>query len=111
MIQYSVYAGWKYGGESGIRTHVTLSSKHAFQACAFSHSAISPHDRTVFVTKSAVGSYCRFFGNHRTTSILWPPALNCNQQQSAVRLSIRHSANSFVGGDGRMSFTQAGLCN
>jgi hypothetical protein len=30
------------GGESGIRTHVTLSSKHAFQACAFSHSAISP---------------------------------------------------------------------
>src|SRR5215467_14696641 len=31
-----------YGGESGIRTHVTLSSKHAFQACAFSHSAISP---------------------------------------------------------------------
>jgi integrase len=34
--------GKKYGGESGIRTHVTLSSKHAFQACAFSHSAISP---------------------------------------------------------------------
>ena len=34
----------KYGGESGIRTHVTLSSKHAFQACAFSHSAISPAD-------------------------------------------------------------------
>src|SRR5205807_5339511 len=32
----------RYGGESGIRTHVTLSSKHAFQACAFSHSAISP---------------------------------------------------------------------
>src|SRR5579872_5498237 len=30
------------GGESGIRTHVPLSSKHAFQACAFSHSAISP---------------------------------------------------------------------
>jgi hypothetical protein len=30
------------GGESGIRTHVTLSSKHAFQACAFSHSATSP---------------------------------------------------------------------
>jgi hypothetical protein len=33
------------GGESGIRTHVTLSSKHAFQACAFSHSAISPVNR------------------------------------------------------------------
>jgi hypothetical protein len=30
------------GGESGIRTHVRVSPKHAFQACAFSHSAISP---------------------------------------------------------------------
>ena len=35
----------KSGGESGIRTHVTFSSKHAFQACAFSHSAISPETR------------------------------------------------------------------
>ena len=32
----------KDGGESGIRTHVRVSPKHAFQACAFSHSAISP---------------------------------------------------------------------
>ena len=30
------------GGESGIRTHVRVSPKHAFQACAFNHSAISP---------------------------------------------------------------------
>ena len=29
-------------GETGIRTRVTLSSKHAFQACALSHSATSP---------------------------------------------------------------------
>ncbi len=29
-------------GEGGIRTHETLSSSHAFQACAFSHSATSP---------------------------------------------------------------------
>jgi hypothetical protein len=33
------------GGESGIRTHVRVSPKHAFQACAFSHSAISPATR------------------------------------------------------------------
>ena len=32
------------GGESGIRTHVRVSPKHAFQACAFSHSAISPRE-------------------------------------------------------------------
>ena len=30
------------GGEIGIRTRDTLSRIHAFQACAFSHSAISP---------------------------------------------------------------------
>src|SRR6202171_6379865 len=30
------------GGERGIRTHVRVSPKHAFQACAFNHSAISP---------------------------------------------------------------------
>src|SRR5262245_45701220 len=32
-------------GGSGLRTHVTVSRKHAFQACAFSHSA-TPPDRT-----------------------------------------------------------------
>src|ERR1035438_3155768 len=31
-----------YGGETGIRTQVRVAPKHAFQACAFSHSAISP---------------------------------------------------------------------
>ncbi len=30
------------GGEGGIRTLDTLSSTHAFQACAFNHSATSP---------------------------------------------------------------------
>ena len=37
----------RVGGESGIRTHGTLSRTHAFQACALSHSATSPHGRTV----------------------------------------------------------------
>jgi hypothetical protein len=31
------------GGGGGIRTHVTVSRKHAFQACAFSHSATPPY--------------------------------------------------------------------
>ena len=31
-----------YGGGSGIRTHDTVSRIHAFQACAFSHSATPP---------------------------------------------------------------------
>src|SRR5262249_38668947 len=32
-------------GESGIRTHETISRLHAFQACSLSHSDISP-DKT-----------------------------------------------------------------
>ena len=32
----------RFGGESGIRTHGRVSPTHAFQACAFSLSAISP---------------------------------------------------------------------
>ncbi len=31
------------GGENGIRTHERVSPLHAFQACAFNHSATSPH--------------------------------------------------------------------
>src|ERR1700692_3154744 len=53
------------GGESGIRTHVTLSSKHAFQACAFSHSAISPADwglrfrsRSIVLSLQLIQNYC-----------------------------------------------------
>src|ERR1700747_2192420 len=49
-VHAGVLCGSRNGGESGIRTHVTLSSKHAFQACAFSHSAISP---------ALSGSYCK----------------------------------------------------
>ena len=31
-----------FGGESGIRTHGTVARTHAFQACTFNHSVISP---------------------------------------------------------------------
>ena len=33
------------GGQGGIRTHETVSRPHAFQACAFSHSATCPSMR------------------------------------------------------------------
>ena len=39
-------AGFCFGGERGIRTLDTVSRIHAFQACAFSHSATSPSQRT-----------------------------------------------------------------
>src|SRR5215204_1407491 len=35
--------GQQGGGGSGIRTHDTVARIHAFQAGAFSHSAIPPH--------------------------------------------------------------------
>ena len=31
-----------FGGENGIRTHEKIAPLHAFQACAFNHSATSP---------------------------------------------------------------------
>src|SRR6266480_7991602 len=77
------------GGESGIRPHVTLSSKHAFQACAFSHSAISPRKRTVLMTKNYVGSCCRCLD-------FMVQRWEAQQQQTAV--STQHSANSLNDG-------------
>jgi hypothetical protein len=41
------------GGESGIRTHGTLSRTHAFQACALSRSAISPASEDGCIAKLA----------------------------------------------------------
>ena len=39
----------KTGGERGIRTLDTVARIHAFQACAFNHSATSPNCRTLYV--------------------------------------------------------------
>src|SRR4051812_14789512 len=38
------YLQRSYGGESGIRTHGRVSPTHAFQACSFNHSDISPFE-------------------------------------------------------------------
>ena len=40
---YKLDKCWYFsGGERGIRTLETVSRLHAFQACAFNHSATSP---------------------------------------------------------------------
>ena len=52
------------GGESGIRTHVRVSPKHAFQACAFSHSAISP--ASIGWEELLVVTLARYFRAHNT---------------------------------------------
>ena len=38
------------GGENGIRTHERVSPLHAFQACAFNHSAISPCNTNDYIS-------------------------------------------------------------
>ena len=48
------------GGESGIRTHVRVSPKHAFQACAFNHSAISPGSDWIKMKRSGKRSRTQF---------------------------------------------------
>jgi hypothetical protein len=46
------------GGGSGIRTHDTVSRIHAFQACAFSHSAIPPAWRRTIVGLILMTTQC-----------------------------------------------------
>ena len=42
MTEKTPYISVVFGGEGGIRTHETVARLHAFQACAFDHSATSP---------------------------------------------------------------------
>src|SRR5262245_11330330 len=44
------------GGEGGIRTHETVARLHAFQACAFDHSATSPKPGRRTIAKHPSGS-------------------------------------------------------
>src|SRR5262245_41367066 len=44
------------GGEGGIRTHETVARLHAFQACAFDHSATSPKAGRRTIAKHPSGS-------------------------------------------------------
>src|SRR5262245_20184720 len=52
-------AGPVAGGGSGIRTHDTVARIHAFQACAFSHSAIPPDGRTIDTGFSSASALAR----------------------------------------------------
>ncbi len=68
------------GGGSGIRTHETLTSLHAFQASAFNHSAIPPH----VVWNGAHYTQHRLqrntLGAGTPAAHREPPALTCGRQ-------------------------------
>ena len=76
----------KVGGESGIRTHGRVSPTHAFQACSFNHSDISPFDslsptarsRPAVQVESAV--YRRVAG---------PAKANCDLSSSRSNYAVR----------------------
>ena len=81
----------KPGGGSGIRTHVTVSRKHAFQACAFSHSATPPdrdllHRPRLFTSKRNARLRVRatFLTGHRKGR-----ALRKAGQAPAARIDLR----------------------
>ena len=65
----------KNGGEGGIRTPVTLSSNHAFQACAFNHSATSPASGLSLCEKQCqAASYLNRNGGFHGAKSDWPLA-------------------------------------
>jgi hypothetical protein len=43
LLENSGLARTQVGGDGGIRTHDRVTPIHTFQACAFDHSATSPH--------------------------------------------------------------------
>jgi hypothetical protein len=49
-------AGADIGGEGGIRTLETVARLHAFQACAFDHSATSPWKKCRTIAERPRGS-------------------------------------------------------
>src|SRR5271169_6756461 len=72
-----------YGGETGIRTLDTLSSIHAFQACAFSHSAISPLGKRL-----AEAPFCgRSTHNSRVSDHANAAQLHCNVLAGGAKTS------------------------
>src|SRR5579884_3671901 len=73
-----------YGGERGIRTLDRVSPIHAFQACAFNHSAISPEACSIRAASSL------------TNGLLCSPPTDCPR-------SIRYGEAHSFGGASRLS--------
>ena len=93
------------GGGSGIRTHVTVSRKHAFQACAFSHSATPPdrdllHRPRLFTSKrnARLRVQAAFLTGHRKGR-----ALRKAGQAPAARIDLRRRRRNCPAGGAHYS--------
>ena len=69
----------KYGGGSGIRTRDTVSRIHAFQACAFSHSATPPD------ACGKIDERCRMGNKNLTKLFFWDHFFVEKIEQIALR--------------------------
>jgi hypothetical protein len=76
------------GGERGIRTLETVPRLHTFQACAFDHSATSPHIRLT-------GKYPDMPAAVKAVAL--PLTLMAKQQKSTVRIGRHYSQDALLG--------------
>jgi hypothetical protein len=79
------------GGETGIRTLDTVSRIHAFQACAFSHSAISPR-------RQAQGPHAGFAGAKLSRELVYCIVSTLMNRESGPGRACRPPAFAFAGG-------------
>src|SRR5689334_7685103 len=72
QLAYSPVQSLYYGGERGIRTLDRVSPIHAFQACAFNHSAISPGTTRQIVLIRIARDLAQAPAARLLTMIAWP---------------------------------------
>src|SRR5208283_779348 len=89
-----------YGGETGIRTLDTLSSIHAFQACAFSHSAISPSGKRL----AEVLDYAANTHKIAMCGAVCAAHFHCSVLGSDLRWGERRAARAFPPGTSAANF-------
>ncbi len=78
-----------YGGERGIRTHVRVSPKHAFQACAFNHSASSPTNAFLNLTYDRAAGWAGTIGKSLSGFFVAMPSSDvaiCDEHNPRVNL-------------------------
>ena len=82
------------GGESGIRTHGRVSPTHAFQACSFNHSDISPIEwNQQFIANR---SFSRMTANQRASALTSFSSAKLASASVHCVSTARYSARAFA---------------
>ena len=88
------------GGGSGIRTRVTVSRKHTFQACAFNHSATPPNHQQ---------AHAFFIKNARYAPSITRPPLRILDRQADSGEGLRRCAGVVAGYSSRLRLARANV--